>query len=165
MGPFCDCFGRRPLVQSYSKPGYARIVEAKGPPSYASLPIDVAIVSSRRRSWQTLRTDEDIRLLSPQLFAINEKEPLESSVESTPSSPQSSTISLPSTRVTVLTITTDNTGASQASRRSHESGATLGAPPSYNSRRSASYRRSNRSSWDQHHPVLAEDWFDQFRET
>lgn len=166
MGLFCDCFRRRPLVDAYSKPGYARMVEAKEPPSYSTLPIDVATVSSRRRcSWETIGADEDARLLSPALALIDEKEPLEPPVESSASSQRSSIISIPSTRVTARTITTLNTGASLASRRSHESGATIGAPPSYSSRRSASRQRSNRSSWDQRHPVLAEDWFDQFRES
>lgn len=165
MGLFCDCFRRRSLVDSYPKPGYARIVEGKEPPSHSFLPIDIATLSSRRRSWEIGSANDHSRLLPSHLTMINEKELLEPSLKSTTSSPRSSTISLPSTRVTTaLTIITDNTSASHVSRRSHESGATFGAPPSYNSRRSTSRRRSNSSSWDRHHPVLAEDWFDQFRE-
>lgn len=164
MGLFCICFRRRFPADPYSKPGYARIVEAKEPLPYSSLPIDVAAVSFRRRSRETDGANEDARLLSSHLIVIDEKEPLGPNVESAASSPRSSTISLPSTRVTALTITTDNTGASHHSRRSHESGATLGAPPSYRSRRSATHQWSNRSSWDRQHPVLAEDWFDRFRE-
>jgi hypothetical protein len=173
MGLFCGCFQRRPSADpSYPKPSYARIVEAKKcPPPYSSLPIDIATtVSCRRRSRE--RTDaanEGARLLpSSQLIDIDEKEALETSVDSSAaSSARSSTISLPSSRVTALTVTTDHTGASNRSRRSHDSAATTtrGAPPSYSSRRSATHQRwSNRSSWDHHHPVQAEDWFDQFRE-
>lgn len=167
MGIFCGCFRRRSLVNPYPKPGYARMVEAKQPPPYCSLPPGLATVSLRRASWETERADEDARLLPPHLLMIDEKEPLEPpQVESTASSPRSSTISLPSTGVAALTVTTDNTGASYASQRSQESGVTTsGAPPSYRSRRSASQRYSNRSSWDRHHPVLAEDWFDQFWES
>ena len=164
MDLWCSCFGRRSVVNSNPKSGYARIVEAKAPPTYSSLPVDVATVSSRRHSWDTDHANEAARLPSTQLTVIDEKELLESTIRSTAPSSRSSIISLPSTRVTAFTITTDNTGASHLSRRSYESEASRGAPPSYSSRRSASYRRSNHSSWDQHHPVLGEDWFDQFRE-
>jgi hypothetical protein len=165
MGLFCDCFGRRSDVKRYSKPKYARMVEAKEPPSYSSLPIDVVPVPNRPRSWEADRGHEDARLLSSPFMDIDEKQPLEPNIDSRPSSPRFSTISLPSTRITTRTITTNNTGTSVGSRRSHESGGTLGAPPSYSSRRPASNQQSNRSSWDQRHPVLAEDWFDQFRES
>jgi hypothetical protein len=164
MSLFCGCFRRRPLVDSYSKPGYTRIIEAKVPPSYSSLPVNAASLSSRRRSREGDHADEDARLLSQHLAFIDEKQPLELNIESRASSPASSTISIPSTRVTALSVTTNNTGASNRSRRSHESAATSRGPPSYTSRRVASHQRSNRSSWDRHHPVLAEDWFDQFRE-
>jgi hypothetical protein len=166
MGFLCDCFGRRPRTVTSSKPGYARIVEASQPPSYSSIgiPIDLATLRSQRRSWATDAVNEDARLLSSHLIFPDEKEPLEPSVESAASSPRSSTVSLPNTLVTALTVTTDNTGASRGSVISHESRATIGAPPSYVSRRSASLQQSNRSSWDRNHPVLAEEWFDQFRE-
>lgn len=171
MGLFCGCFKRRPLVNAYSKPGYTRMVEVKEPPPYSSFPAGIATVSSRGANWEIERAAEDARLLPSDhhhllLLLLDEKAPLEPLVDAVASSsPRSSTISLPSTRVTALTVTTDNTGASHASRRSHESGATLGAPPTYRSRRSASHRHSSRSSWDQEHPVLAEDWFDQFGES
>lgn len=165
MGLFCGCFKRRPLIKAYSKPGYARMVEGKKPPSYSSLPAGIATVSFFRASWETERADEDARLLPSHLLPIDEKAALEPAVESVASSPCSSTISLPSTRVTALTVTTDNTGATHASRRSQESGVTFGAPPSYRSRRSIAQGQSNRSSWNQEHPVHAEDWFDQFRES
>jgi hypothetical protein len=166
MGVFCNCFGRRPLrVDKHSKPGYARIVEAKDPPLRCSLPTEAAAISFRHRISETVRADDDAQFLSMRLISVDEKQSFEASVESLASSSQSSTISLPSTRVTGLTVLTDNTGASRESRRSHESGTTLGAPPSYSSRRFASHPQSNRSSWDQRHPVLAEDWFDQFRES
>ena len=166
MGLFCGCFGRRPVAGSLAKPRYTQILEPKALPSYSSLPINTAILSSGRHSCAIDRADdEEAQLLSPDLIFLDEKQPLEPTIESRASSPASSTISLPSTRVTALSITTNNTGASHNSRRSHESRATDGAPPSYTSRRAASYhQRSNRSSWDRQHPVLAEEWFDQFRE-
>lgn len=161
---WCDCFKRHSIVKPHSKPSYARLVEAKKPPAYSSLPIDVATVSSHRSSWKADGVDEGARLLPPHLTVIDEKESLEAIVDSAASSPQSSTVSLPSTRITALTVTTNNTGASRASRMSHESGITFEAPPSYSSRRSVTLQPSNRSSWDRPHPVHAEDWFDQFRD-
>ena len=163
MGFLCGCFRRRPLVDSYSEPGYIRISEAKAPPSYSSLPINAASISSRHCSRKADLTDEDARLLSPDIVFRDEKQPLDPNVESRAASPASSTISLPSTRVTVLSVTTNNTGASNRSRRSHESGGTCGAPPSYASRGAITHQHSNRASWDRQHPVLVEDWFDQFR--
>lgn len=164
MGLFCGCFGRRPPYGSNSKPGYTQILEAKAPPSYSSLPINSEILSSRRRNREDDEDDEDARLFSPHLTFLDKKQPLQPNIESAAASPASSTISLPSTRVTALSITTNNTGASHLSRRSHESEANSGAPPSYTSRRAATHQRSNRSSWDRQHPVLAEEWFDQFRQ-
>lgn len=160
----CDCFKRRSVAKPHSKPSYARLVEAKEPPAYCSLPIDVATMAFRRSTWRTDGVDEDARLLPSHLTLIDEKEPLEPIDDSAASSPRSSTVSLPSTRVTALTVTTDNTGGSRVSRMSRESGITFEAPPSYSSRRSVTYQRSNRSSWDRQHPVHAEDWFDQFQD-
>jgi hypothetical protein len=129
---------------------YTRIVDVKHASPRTSISIPTYQAGHLRRPTRRSAS-------SAPLIDFDEKHLIED--ERPSSSSQSSIVSVPSTHITILT--SSRNGATASNRQSYDSN-TLGPPPSYHSRRTASPCPSNETIPE--HPVMARDWLERLQD-
>ena len=145
----CSC-QRSNAGSEATEASYTRIVDVKHASPRTSVSIPTYQAGHLRRP--TRRSTP-----SAPLIDFDEKHLIED--ERPSSSSQSSIVSVPSTHITILT--SSRNGATASNRQSYDSN-TLGPPPSYHSRRTASPCPSDETIPE--HPVMARDWLERLQD-
>ena len=145
----CSC-QRSNAGSEATEASYTRIVDVKHASPRTSISIPTHQAGHLRRPTRRSAS-------SAPLIDFDEKHLIED--ERPSSSSQSSIVSVPSTHITILT--SSRNGATASNRQSYDSN-TLGPPPSYHSRRTASPCPSDETIPE--HPVMARDWLERLQD-
>ena len=147
----CLCSCQRSNAESEAtEASYTRIIDVKHASPRTSVSIPTYQAGHLRRP--TRRS-----IPSAPLIDFDEKHLIED--ERPSSSSQSSIVSVPSTHITILT--SSRNGATASNRQSYDSN-TLGPPPSYHSRRTASPCPSDETIPE--HPVMTRGWLERLQD-